>query len=321
MRIVALEEHVALSSFNGEIAARGGRLPGASKRGDLEDVYGARLASMDEAGISVQVLSVPGSGAVITPSSDAPEFARRYNLALAEVVRVRPDRFAAFATLPMNEPAFAAGELEFAVRECGLVGALTSGLSDGKFLDHPSYEPLLACAEALDVPIYVHPGLPPAAVRAAYYDGFSAEVSRELATGAWGWHAETALHILRMVVGGVFERHPNLRVIVGHMGEGLPAMMARFDDFLTPEITGLARTVSRTILDHVSITTSGIFTVPPFLAALLTFGPERILFSVDYPFSNNLVARSFLDALPIDFDCKEKIAFGNADRLLRLKRH
>ena len=195
---------------------------------------------------------------------------------------------------------------------------MISGTIEDKFLDDPLFEPVLARAEQLDVPIYIHPGIPPERVRNIYYDGFCPVVSISFATAGWGWHAETAVHVLRMVLSGTLDRHPRLKLIIGHMGEGLPTMLARCDDWLTPERTGLQRTVSETILDHVTITTAGFFTLPPFLAALLTFGADRILFSVDYPFSDNAAARRFLDALPLPPNDNEKIAHGNADRLLRL---
>lgn len=323
MRIVALEEHISLAPFTAELAklapASGERQGGAARvRADLEDVDGKRLTSMDEAGITLQVLSVPGTGTAMLAAGAAPDYTRRYNDALAAVVRSRPDRFATFAHLPLTAPEAAADELERTVREFGFLGALISGQTNGKFLDDPSYAPLLARAEQLDVPIYIHPGVPPASVREAYYDGFSPMVSTMFATSGWGWHAETAVHVLRMVLAGTFERHPRLKLIIGHMGEGLPAMMDRVDHSLGQKITGLPRTVSRTILDHVSITISGFFSLAPFMAALLTFGTDRILFSVDYPFAENNDARAFLDALPVAPDEKEKIAHGNADRLLKL---
>ncbi|MGA2395125.1 MAG: amidohydrolase family protein [Candidatus Lustribacter sp.] len=322
MRIVALEEHVSLAPFSAElesnaVAARGGG-GAAALKAELEDVGELRLASMDKAGITLQVLSVPGFGAALLAPDAAPSFARRYNDALAAAVRARPERFASFAHVPMNAPAAAADELERAVRECGLLGVMVSGQTNGKFLDDPMYAPLLARAEALDVPIYIHPAPPPPSVRAAYYDGLTPRVSTAFATAGWGWHAETAVHVLRMVLTGTLDRHPRLKLIIGHMGEGLPTMLARCDDILKQSMTGLPRTVSQTILDHVTITTSGFFTVPPFLAALLTFGADRILFSVDYPFADNDDARAFLDTLPVTPDDKVKIAHGNADRLLKL---
>jgi predicted TIM-barrel fold metal-dependent hydrolase len=321
MRIVALEEHVTVPALSEELessapAQRGGR-SGASKRAELEDID-LRLSSMDAAGITFQVLSVPGPGAGILPPDAGPSYAQRYNDAIAGVVRKHAGRFAAFAHLPLTAPAAAADELERTVREHGFRGALISGTTNGIFLDDASFEPLLARAEKLDVPIYVHPGVPPESVQKAYYHGFSPQVSSLFATAGFGWHAETAVHILRMVLGGTLDRHPRLKLIIGHMGEGLPTMLARCDDFMSQRVTGLPRSVSQTILDHVTITTAGFFTQPPFLAALLTFGADRILFSVDYPFSKNDVARAFLDELPIAPHDKEKIAHGNADRLLKL---
>jgi hypothetical protein len=322
MRIVALEEHVTIAAFSDELersapAERGGR-SGASRRDALEDIESARLPSMDENGITLQILSVPGPGAVLLTPEAGPDYAKRYNDALAAVVRKHPGRFTAFAHLPSTAPEAAADELERTVREHGFRGALLSGMVKDKFLDDPSFAPLLARAEALDVPIYIHPGVPPPAVRNAYYDGYNPQVSSVFATAGFGWHAETAIHVLRMVLSGTFDQHPRLKIIIGHMGEGLPTMLARCDDFLSQRITGLPRSVSQTILDHVTITTSGFFSFPPFLAALLTFGADRILFSVDYPFSRNDIARKFLDDLPVSPDDKEKIAHGNADRLLKL---
>ena len=324
-RIVALEEHLAFphlaAEIDGEVAARRGFRAGRgvnSRLPELSDVGDLRLAAMDHAGITVQVLSVVGPGADLLAPEAGPPFARRYNDEVAAVVRLHPDRFAAFAHLPLTAPEAAADELERTVRDLGFCGALINGVTDGKFLDDPTFEPLLARAEALDVPLYLHPGIPPEAVRRAYYDGFDPAVSFALATSGWGWHAETAVHVLRLVLAGTLDRHPRLKLIIGHMGEGLPTMMARCDATLGRVATNLSRTVSETILDHVVITTSGFFTQPPFIAALLTFGAERILFSVDYPFADNEVARGFLDALPVASDDRARIAFRTADRVLKL---
>jgi predicted TIM-barrel fold metal-dependent hydrolase len=322
MRIVALEEHVSIASASSKldpsVSGRRSDRGGGGKRTELEDIDGARLSSMDANGITLQVLSVPGMDIGLLSPEAGPPYARQYNDALAEVVRKRPDRFASFAHLPMSAPEAAADELERAVKELGFPGALISGQTNGKFLDDASYAPLLSRAEKLDVPIYIHPGVPPESVRKAYYDGFSPAVSTTFATSAWGWHAETAVHVLRMVLAGTFDRHPGLKIIIGHMGEGLPTMLARCDERLEPQTTGLKRTISQTVYDQVWITTAGFFTMPPFLAAMLTFGVDRILFSVDYPFSDNAIMRKFLDDLPVSPDDRERIAHGNADRLLKL---
>lgn len=320
LRVVALEEHVSLPAFRAqrERAGGGGGSGGGPQRAALEEVDAVRLGSMDAAGITLQVLSVPGPDAGLLSAEAGPPFAQRYNDALADVVRAHPNRFSSFAHLPLGAPEAAADELERAVRELGFRGALISGTTRGKFLDDPGFAPILARAEALDVPIYIHPGVPPERVREAYYDGYSPALSFAFATAGWGWHAETAVHVLRLVLSGTLDRYPRLRLIVGHMGEGLPTMLDRSDEWLGRHTPHLSRTIRQTILDQVSITTSGFFTLPPFLAALLTFGADRILFSVDYPFSENRKARAFLDALPVPPDERQKIAHGNADRLLKL---
>ena len=325
MCVIALEEHVSFRHLAGEIdpalvARRGFALGlGAGSRADeLNEVETQRLHQMDEAGIDVQVLSVVGPGAELLAPEAGPDFARRYNDELAGVVRKHPDRFSAFAHLPLSAPQAAADELERTVHDFGFCGALINGHTDGKFLDDPMFDCVLERAETLGVPLYIHPGIPPESVRRAYYDGFDPAVSFTFANSGWGWHAETAVHILRLVLSGALDRHPKLQLIIGHMGEGLPAMLARCDDTFARTAKHLKRPVSQTILDHVAITISGFFTFPPFIAALLTFGAERILFSVDYPFASNRVARDFLDTLPVNPGDKENIAHGNAERLLKL---
>ena len=189
----------------------------------------------------------------------------------------------------------------------------------GAFLDDARFAPLLHRAEALGVPLYVHPGMPPAAVRQAYYDEFPPRISFGLATFAWGWHYETALHIMRLAVSGALDRHPNLQLIIGHMGEGLPAMLARCEHQLSTDLAHLSRPLAQMIVDQVYITTSGFFTLPPFMAALATFGIDRLMFSVDYPYATNEDGRAFLEALPLAPSDMAKVAHGNADRLLKLQ--
>jgi len=194
-----------------------------------------------------------------------------------------------------------------------------NGATEGRFLDDPAFEPILASAEALDRPIYLHPGIPTADVRSAYYDGLPGNFSFTLALSAWGWHADTAVHTLRLALSGALDRHPRLKIVIGHMGEALPFMLDRIDETTAAEAkVHLKRSVRQTILDQVWITTSGFFTMVPFMAALMSFGVDRILFSVDYPFASNARARAFLDALPVSPADRAKIAHGNADRLLRL---
>ena len=329
MRIVAVEEHFTFSDLRSRIDSatlnrNGWPAPGtasfkAINPPALADTGQERIAAMDTAGIRMQVLSVAGPGAEIVSGPDGIAIASEFNDRMARLISAEPERFAAFAHLPMRSPSAAADELERAVVECGLKGALISGTVDGKFLDAPEFEPVLARAERLGVPLYIHPGLPPQGVRAAYYDGLPDEASFGLAIAGWGWHAEVAVHILRLALSGALDRQPRLKILIGHMGEGLPAMMERvervFSDYSS---THLERNAARAIVEQVWVSTSGFSSTAAFLAAFMTFGAERILFSVDYPFGNNLAAVAFLKNLPVSPEDRKKIAHQNADALLRL---
>jgi len=274
---------------------------------------------MDETGITVQVLSSSGPGPDLVAGPNGIAMSREMNDHLAAAITRHPNRFAGFATLPMQAPDAAAVELARAVKDLGFLGAVINGTTDGRFLDHPSYDHILAAAVELDVPIYIHPHLPPEPVRQAYFSDLPAGASRVLESAGWGWHSETAIHVLRMVVAGTLDRHPRLKLIIGHMGEMLPMMLARADEVFALDIDHLNRPVSRTILDQVWLTTSGIFSEPPFVAALQTFGIDRIMFSVDYPFAPNAKGRAFLEQLSLTPDDRAKLTHRNADALLRLK--
>jgi uncharacterized protein len=318
MRTVALEEHFLLISeikSRFDINALNMVWLNPNTAAELSDLGDGRLAAMDESGITVQVLSASMPGADLLDGKEGIDFARLNNTRLAEAVQRHPNRFAGFAHLPMRSPSAAVDELERAVRDLGFRGAMVNALTAGRFLDHESFAPLLERFAELDVPLYLHPNIPPKQVFDAYYSGLPDIVGGALASGAFGWHAETGLHILRLALSGTLARHPGLKVIVGHMGEMLPFMLARADLSLGCQELG---PVGDLIVDRVYITTSGFFTLPPFQAALSTFGVDRILFSVDYPYVSNKLGRAFLDALPLAEIDKAKIAHGNADRLLKL---
>jgi uncharacterized protein len=331
MRIVALEEHFAVPALTGRIdrdaVTRRGFPPLRAawsqtiKQPQLQDLGPARIADMDAAGITIQVLSLSGPGADLVPGEDGISLARALNDTLKHAIDQYPQRLTGFAHLPMLSPEAAADEMERCVTQLGFCGALINGLTDERFLDDPRFDPILAEAEQLDAPIYLHPGIPPAAVREAYYAGLPEPLGFMLSIAGWGWHMETAINVLRLVLSGTLERHPKLKLIIGHMGECLPFMLARSEAVLSGELRNISRrSLAETILEQVWITTSGFFTLPPFMTALTTFGADRILFSVDYPFSANATGRKFLDDLPISPEDKAKIAHGNADRLLRLGR-
>ena len=329
MRIVALEEHFndpgILAGIDPAAVLRRG-FPGPDavwaqtiKRAELADMGAARLADMDASGITVQVLSVAGPGADLVPGQAGIDLARAYNDVLATACTRHPTRLRGFAHLPLHTPDAAAVELDRCVKDLGFHGVLVNGATDGLFLDDPRFEPILARAEALDVPIYLHPGIPTAPVRDAYFSNLPGNFDFVMTQAAWGWHIETAIHTLRLVLSGALDRHPGLKIVIGHMGEALPFMLDRIDE--TTAATAkihLKRSVRETLTDQVWLTTSGFFTMVPFMAALMTFGVDRLMFSVDYPFASNARARAFLDSLPVSPADKAKIAHGNADKLLKL---
>jgi predicted TIM-barrel fold metal-dependent hydrolase len=329
VRTVAIEEHFTVPALvkridPGIIKARGyrPRTPppdGPSPMELLPEIGERRLQAMDDAGISVQVLSNSGPGPDLVPGPEGAAISRAMNDHLAAAVAQHRGRLAAFAVLPMADPEACPVELTRCVKDLGFLGALINGTTDGRFLDHPSYEGLLSAAEALDVPIYIHPHLPPESVRQAYYSDLPDGSARVLETAGWGWHQETAIHVLRLVISGVLDRHRKLKLIIGHMGEMLPVMMARIDDVFRHDASHLQRPISQTILDHVWLTTSGIFTEPPFLAALQTFGIDRLIFSVDYPFAPNVKGRQFLDRVSLSPADMAKLTHGNVDALLKIK--
>jgi hypothetical protein len=315
MRVIALEEHFLTPAMAEGLAGGPATEP---LRGKLEDLGDGRLADMDAGGIDYQVIGHTTPGTQALAGEGAVALAREANDRLAEAVRLHPDRFGGFATLPTSDPDAAAEELRRAKLQLGFVGAMVNGTTGGRFLDDPMFRPLLAEAERLEMPIYLHPAAPPPAVHDAYFRGFEPTVEWSLSSGAWGWHAETGLHILRLILAGVFDRFAQLQVIVGHMGEMLPFMIARIDGILAPSRSGLERPVSDYLRGNLHITTSGIFTLPPLLCALMVLGVERIMFSVDYPYSSNEAGTTFLAAAAISPADKELIAHRNAERLLGL---
>ena len=328
MRVVALEEHFTVPALARRIdpdamSRRGFRPRKAPTSGPnpldlLPDIGEQRLKAMDAAGITIQVLSNTGPGPDLVPGADGVALARELNDHLAAAIARHPDRYAGFAVLPMQNPGACAGELARTVKDLRFSGALINGTTENRFLDHPSYDGLLAAAVELDVPIYIHPHLPPEPVRQAYYSDLPPGAARVLQSAAWGWHSETAIHVLRLVMAGTLDHHPRLKLIIGHMGEMLPMMLQRIDEVSAVDTDHLSRPVSRAILDQVWLTTSGIFSEPPLLAALLTFGIDRIMFSVDYPYSPNSKGRDFLGRLSLAPADMAKFTHRTADALLKL---
>ena len=325
MRTITLEEHFASPAFlkgPGQRLREQPRMAGGSGLGnlaeDLSDLGEKRIAEMDAAGIDMQVLSLTDPSVQQLDAPGAVALAREANDYLAEAVRRYPKRFAGFATLPTAAPDTAAEELERMVTEHGFKGGWINGHTRGRYLDDRSCLPILERADALKVPLCIHPTPPPAPVIDAYYAGFSPEVTNGLSRHGWGWHIETAVHVLRLILSGAFDRFPDLQIVIGHMGEALPFMMPRLDKGLSVNITKLDRPVADYLQDNVYYTFSGFNFTPTFLNLYLQVGADRIMFSADYPYSPMAEARDFLDQLPVSFADKDKIAHGNAERLMRL---
>jgi 2,3-dihydroxybenzoate decarboxylase len=312
--VIALEEHYQdprVSQHFSDMDAT--RAPPIKER--LEDLGALRLKEMDEAGIDIQVIS---HGAPATQKFDgetAVRLARLANDGLAEAVRAHPDRFAGFAALPTPDPRAAADELERAVTKLGFKGAMVHGLTNGVFLDDKRFWPIFERAEALDVPLYMHPAVPHPAVIDAYLKDY-AEQYPNFVRAAWGFTMETATQGIRLVLSGVFDKYPRLKIILGHLGEGLPFLLWRIDHTLARD--GRMKTFRDRFCEHFWITTSGNFSHPALLCCVMEMGVDRILFSVDWPFVQNKPGTDWMKDVPLAAADKTKILSGNAQRLLKM---
>lgn len=322
MRTITLEEHYATPAFlEGPGRQLKSRVPPGTPSPTLLDrlcdLGNLRIADMDAAHIDVQVLSLTAPGAEQLEPAEAVTVSRHANEVLANAVRKFPDRLAGFAALPTADPPSAVAELERCVRDFGFKGAMINGHIRGRYLDDRFFWPILEAADALHVPIYLHPTMPPKAVIDASYGGLSPAVTELLAGPGWGWHIETAVHVLRMILGGVFDQFPKLQLVIGHMGEALPFMLQRFEN-MSMEVTKLRRPVTAYLRENVHYTFSGFNFTPAFLDLLLEVGADRIMFSADYPYASMQRARSFLEQLPVSAADRERIAHGNAEKLFGL---
>jgi predicted TIM-barrel fold metal-dependent hydrolase len=323
MRTITLEEHFATEAFlagpGRKLKEQAERLGGRAAKliETLCDLGDKRIAEMDAAGIDVQVLSLTSPGTEQLEAAEAAALARESNNLLAEAARSHPARLAGFATLASADPGFAADEMSRMVLEHGFKGAVINGHQRGRYLDDEFFWPILERAQRLRVPIYLHPTQPPKPVIDASYGGFAPMVSEMLAGPGWGWHIETAVHVLRIILGGGFDRYPELQVVIGHMGEALPFMLSRVD-VMPMAMTKLARPVSAYLRENVHYTFAGFNFTPTFLDLLLQVGVDRIMFSADHPYGSMSEARAFLDRLPVSGADREKIAHLNAGCLLRM---
>jgi predicted TIM-barrel fold metal-dependent hydrolase len=325
MRIVTLEDHFTTpmakallpepteqQKFHRDEISR--RL-GFDHEAELMDLGASRIAAMDTAGIDFQVVSLTAPGCQGYEADRSIPMARDANDRMHEAVSAHPKRLAGFAALPTADPAEAAKELERAVSRLGLKGALINGHTRGAYLDERKYWPIFECAQALDVPIYLHPTRPAPAVMKAQYEGYE-----ELSGAAWGFSADTGAHYMRLVFAGIYDTFPDLKIILGHNGEGIPFVMERANLHIEMDARhrGLKKSPLAYFRENMIITTSGNFSAPAFLCCYLSLPIDNILFSVDWPYESNLEAVAFLRNLPISERDREKLAHGNAERILRL---
>ena len=317
---IALEEHFALpETADSSYAIRD--LPTPELRQRVLDVGSGRIAEMDRGGVEICILSHIAAGIQAIPSvSQATALSRRVNDYLAEHIAKYPKRLKGFASLPLQDPQAAAQELTRCVRELGFCGALVNGFSQigemdsAVFYDLPQYRPFWATVQELDVPLYLHPR-PPLASRQQAYEGYP-----WLAGSPWGFAVETSIHALRLMASGLFDEYPKLKVILGHLGEGLPFGIWRVDHRISRgSIVPKAKLpMAHYLRENFYITTSGNFRTQALTNVLLEVGADRVLYSVDYPFEDMVEAKTWFDQAAISDTDRMKIAHSNAQKLFRL---
>ena len=320
---VTLEDHMATEATLGDSKVFGEHVWG-TLRPRLIDIQEMRLREMDRCGIEMMILSLNAPAIqAIYDTNRAIEVAREANDVCAEHVAKRADRFQSFAALPMQDPEAAAAELTRCVKELGFVGALVNGFSQAGtpenvvYYDLPQYRPFWKTVEALGVPFYLHPRNPLPSWSAIY------EGHRWLLGPNWAFAAETAVHALRLIGSGIFDECPNLQIVLGHLGEGIPVQLWRIDGrnmwMGEPHRYPAKHGVGHYFRKHFHVTTSGNFSTPAMVNAIAEIGVDRVMFSVDWPFEDIAQACEWFDAAEIGEADRQKIGRTNAAKLFKLK--
>jgi len=316
---IALEEHFALP---GTIPDSYTSLPTPESRRQIQDLGSGRIEEMDRGGVELCILSDSGPTNVQTTpkTSEAIARAQRSNDYLAKHIAKYPKRLKGFAAVPMQDPQAAAQELRRCVKELGFCGALVNGFTQineadsAVFYDLPQYRPFWATVQQLDVPFYLHPRFP-LATRQQAYEGHA-----WIAGSAWGFAVETSIHALRLMGSGLFDEYPKLKLILGHLGEGLPFGIWRVDHrILRTSVRPKAKLpIAHYLRENFYITTSGAFRTQALIDTIMEVGADRVLYSVDYPYEDMGEATEWFDNAPISEPDRLKIAHGNARQLFRL---
>jgi predicted TIM-barrel fold metal-dependent hydrolase len=313
-KIIAVEEHFMHPTLSNHLGHAAQQPDQIKKR--LFDFSDIRIREMDSAGIDVQILSHQSPGSQRLKNEVAIDACKNVNNALAQVISNHSDRFLGFAMLPTNLPIDAVSELRRSVEELGFKGAMIHGLSAGKMVDEKFFWPIFAEAERLDVPIYLHPALPDKEVTERYYAPYDASHPM-LTRAAWGFGVEAGTQAIRMILSGIFDKHPNLKIILGHLGEAIPFWLPRIQE-------SLSRTESQPInfedvfKSNFWITTSGFFSDHALELCVNTLKLDHILFAIDWPYANNETGVNWLQNSKIKPSIKSDIFSENAQNLFRL---
>jgi 5-carboxyvanillate decarboxylase len=283
---------------------------------NLLDIGAGRIAHMDKVGIDVELLSLTSPGVQIFDTDMATRLAAESNDALAAAINANPKRLAGLVAVAPQDPAAAAREIERG-KKLGLCGVIINSHTRSEYLDLPKYRPILEAAEALDMPIYLHPREPAPSMVTPYLD-------YGLYFATWGFSAETGLHAMRLIMSGAFDRHPGLRIVLGHMGEGLPYWLKRIDNRFAMQVRigateKLPKRPSEYFLENFYITTAGVTDMAVLKLGLAELGADRIMFAADFPYEDDAEAVSFMDGADVTEEQRLKIYETNARRIFKLK--
>lgn len=313
MPIIALEEHYYDKELAEAFGGGGGPPPIIKKLYDLED---ERLAAMDRAEVAINVLSHAAPSGQAFAGDKAVDLCKGANDRLAELCARHPDRFYGFASLPTGAPDKAADELERCVKDLKFVGTMLHGPTAGKFHDDKFFWPVFERAEALDVPVYIHPAQPMQVVADAYYQDYAKDFP-SITSAGWGFGIETATACIRLILSGLFQKHPNLKIIVGHLGEMIPFFLWRINSSLSRPGHKDVK-FRETFCKNFWLTTSGCFSTPALLCAMQEMGMDRIMFSTDWPYVEHTEGVEWMKTLQISPDDMEKLVNGNAKKILKI---
>ncbi len=324
MKVIAVEEHVTSPLYQSKITPTPRRLAsladsservGHDVMAEMLDIGKSRIAAMDETGIDLQLLSLTMPGPQGLPADEAITVATDANDLMAAACKAYPGRFAALAALPTPDVAASVKELQRTVRTLGFKGTMINGHTNGEFLDDKKYWPIFEAAQALDVPVYLHPRDPHPLAAQAYFQGY-----QELSTAGWGFTMDTVSHILRLIFSGVFDTFPKLQLVIGHLGEGIPFFLERLDHHTCRAMKrrGLKKTVVEYMRDNVTVTTSGNFSIAALQCTIAVLGIDKVIFSIDWPYESNREGMDFFRHLPLGPGDMAKLAHGNAERVFKL---